>query len=104
MTARERLPNRRPSETFSFLCNDLKYLATVSRFADGRLAEIFIGNAKAGSHSDSAAKDAAVVCSIALQYGVPLEVMRRALLRDPRGAASSPLGVALDRIAGEVLI
>jgi hypothetical protein len=101
---RERLPNRRPSETFSFLCNDLKYLATVSRFADGRLAEIFIGNAKAGSHSDSAAKDAAVVCSIALQFGVPLEVMRRALLRDPRGVASSPLGIALDRIAGEVLI
>ena len=104
MTARERLPNRRASETFSFLCNDLKYLATVSRFADGRLAEIFIDNAKAGSHSDSAAKDAAVVCSIALQYGVPLDVMRRALLRDPRGVASSPLGVALDRIAGEVLI
>ena len=53
MTARQRLPNRRASETFSFLCNDLKYLATVSRFADGRLAEIFIDNAKAGSHSDS---------------------------------------------------
>ena len=101
MTARERLPNRRASETFSFLCNDLKYLATISRFPDGRPAEIFIGNAKVGSHSDCAAKDAAVVCSIALQFGAPLEVIRKALLRDAAGVASSPLGTALDLIAAE---
>ena len=97
--ARNRLPNRRASETFTFQCNALSYLATVSFFGDGRLAEIFITNAKAGSHSDSAAKDSAVVCSIALQYGVPLDVIRKALLRDSRGTASSPLGVALDIIA-----
>jgi hypothetical protein len=92
-TARQRLPNRRLSETFVLACNGLTYLATISRF---RLAEIFISNAKAGSHSDSAAKDAAVVCSIALQHGVPLEAIRRALLRDSHGRASSPLGAALD--------
>ena len=102
MTQRQRLANRRHSETFSFECNNLKYLATISRFDDGRLAEIFISNAKAGSHSDAAAKDAAVVCSIALQYGVPVDVIRHALLRDARGKASSPLGEALDLIAGAV--
>jgi hypothetical protein len=96
---RERLPNWRASTTFAFTCNDLKYVATISRYEDGRLAEIFISNAKAGSHSDSAAKDSAVVCSIALQYGVPVEVIRKALLRDSRGVASSPLGAALDKIA-----
>ena len=53
--------------------------------------------------SDTAAKDAAVICSIALQYGVPLDVIRHALLRDSRGVASSPLGVALDLIAGEAV-
>jgi ribonucleoside-diphosphate reductase alpha chain len=98
-TNRRRLENRRNSETFSFECNDLKYLATISRYPDGTLAEIFISNAKAGSHSDAAAKDAAVICSIALQYGVPLDVLRKALLRDARGTASSPLGAALDLIA-----
>ena len=36
------------------------------------------------------------MCSIALQHGVPLDVIRRALLRDARGVASSPLGQALD--------
>jgi ribonucleoside-diphosphate reductase alpha chain len=97
---RARLPNRRGSEQLSFDCNGLRYVATISRFPDGRLAEIFLSNAKAGSHSDSAAKDSAVVCSIALQYGVPLDVIRHALLRDARGVASSPLGVALDLVAG----
>ena len=71
MTARELLSNRRACTTFAFQCNGLAYIATVSRYGDDRLAEIFISNAKAGSHSDAAAKDAAVVCSIALQHNVP---------------------------------
>jgi ribonucleoside-diphosphate reductase alpha chain len=98
---RERLPNRRASETFAFECNGLRYVATVSRYPNGDLAEIFIGNAKAGSHSDAVAKDAAVVCSPALQHGVPVETIRHALLRDTRGNPCSPLGVALDLLGGE---
>jgi ribonucleoside-diphosphate reductase alpha chain len=100
MTAgRERLPDRRLCETFNLECNGLHYTATISRYADGRLAEIFLGNAKAGSHSDAAAKDSAVVASIALQHGVPVETIRKALLRDARGNAASPLGTALDLLA-----
>jgi hypothetical protein len=97
---RQRLPQRRASETFGLECAGLRYTATISRFDDGRIAEIFLSNHKAGSHADTAAKDSAVVCSIALQHSVPLEAIRKALLRDSRGVASSPLGVALDLIAG----
>lgn len=100
MVERLRLQNRRLCETFNFQCNALNYTASIARFPDGRLAEVFVSNAKAGSASDAAAKDAAVVCSIALQYGVPLDVIRKSLMRDPRGVASSPLGTALDIIAG----
>jgi ribonucleoside-diphosphate reductase alpha chain len=96
MSARQRLPNRRACVSFSFVCNDLDYTATVSHFPDGRLAEIFLSNRRANSHSDAAAKDSGVVCSIALQHGVPVETIRKALLRDPRGNPSSPLGAALD--------
>lgn len=67
----------------------------------GELAEIFLNNAKAGSHSDSAAKDSAIVCSLALQHGVPLKTIRPSLIRDSHGKASSPLGCALDIIAAE---
>lgn len=96
---REYLPNRRLSQTFSFECNGLAYSATISRYPDNTLAEIFISNSKAGSHSDSAAKDSAVVASLALQHGVPLDVIRKALLRDSHGRPSSPLGCALDAVA-----
>ena len=101
MSTREHLLNRRACETFNFVCNDLNYTATISHFPDGRLAEIFLTNSRAGSHSDAAARDSAVVASIALQHSVPLGTIRHALLRDTRGIASSPLGVALDIIAGE---
>ena len=98
-SGRQRLPNRRASESFTFECNGLRYTASISHYADGRLAEIFLSNCKAGSHSDAAAKDSAVVSSLALQHNVPVETIRKALLRDARGNASSPLGMALDLIA-----
>src|SRR5262249_41025959 len=71
--ARERLPNRRASETFDFEVEGLRYHATVSRFADGRIGEIFIGNPKVGSQSDANATDAAVAASLALQHGCTLD-------------------------------
>jgi len=93
--ARNRLPNRRAAETFTVEVGNLRYVVSVGRFAAGGLAEIFISNGKAGSDSDTAARDSAVVASVALQYGVPLEVIRR------DGSACGPLGAALDRVAAE---
>jgi ribonucleoside-diphosphate reductase alpha chain len=95
---RKRLPNRRGAETFDVICHGSKFTATIGRFADGRPAEIFMRGEKADSATDTAAKDAAVVCSLALQHGVPIEVIRKALLRSPNGTAASPLGEALDRL------
>jgi ribonucleoside-diphosphate reductase alpha chain len=100
MIPRERLPNRRASIVFEIELHGLHYTATVSHFADGRLAEIFLQNHKPGSQSDCNARDSAVAASLALQHGCPLEVLQRAVLRDPRGAPSTPLGAAIDFIAG----
>jgi hypothetical protein len=77
----------------------MRFTATISRFEDGSLAEVFLTNHRAGSDADASACDAAVIASIALQHGVPLEVIRRALMRDSRGKARTPLGAALDLIA-----
>ena len=99
MPARQRLPNRRHSLTFGFTCGPHSYTATVSYFpGTDQLAEIFLSNGRAGSDVDAAAKDSAVVASIAFQHGVSADTIRHALLRDPRGIASSPLGIALDII------
>jgi hypothetical protein len=99
MTERERLPQRRHCETFALEAGGLAYMASFSRFGDGRLAEVFLSNHKSGSAADTAARDSAVVASLALQHGVNLDTLRRSLLRDARGVASGPLGVALDAIA-----
>jgi hypothetical protein len=45
------------------------------------------------------ASDAGVAASLALQYGCPLETIRKALMRDERGFATGPLGVALDLVS-----
>ena len=78
MSERQRLPNRRVCESFAFQCAGLPYIASISRFQDSSLSEIFISNHKSSSDADNAARDSAVVCSIALQYGIPLDVIRKA--------------------------
>lgn len=98
---RRRLPDRRGSENFDLVCAGLQYTATVSRFADSGLAEIFISNHKAGSAADTAARDSAIVCSIALQFGADVDTIRKGLSRDACGNANGPLGVALDILAGQ---
>ena len=98
---RKRLPNRRGSASFSLQCAGLDYIATVSPFDDGRPGEIFLHSPKTGSAVDTAARDSAIVCSIALQYGADINVIRKALCRDGRGNASGPLGVVLDMLAIE---
>ena len=77
----------------------MRYVASFSRFDDGRVAEVFLQNHKPASQSDANARDSAIAASLALQYGCPLDVLRRALLRDAQGNASTPLGRALDIIA-----
>jgi hypothetical protein len=96
---RQRLPDRRASTVFGFECNGLRYTASASWFDDGRLGEVFVGNHRSDSHADACAKDAAILASIASQFGAPLDVLRKALLRDALGRPSTPIGCALDSIA-----
>jgi hypothetical protein len=60
-------------------------------FDDGRLAEIFLNAEKVGTAIETAARDSAVVASLALQHGVPADTIRRALTRNSNGNASGPL-------------
>jgi hypothetical protein len=93
---RQRLPNRRASETFELQVAGLKYTATVSRFSDGRVAELFLGNHKSNSAADTNARDAAITFSIAIQHGADIETIQQALCRDGQGNPSGPLAAALD--------
>jgi hypothetical protein len=86
---RERLPDRRKAELVDFEHNGRKWTATVGRFADGRVAEVFLDTAKGAAVGELAA-DAAIVASLALQSGCPLETLRHAL----QDRQAGPLGAA----------
>jgi hypothetical protein len=101
MTSRVRLPNRRRSEVFGFEAMEVRFTGSVSRFPDGRIAEIFIDNHKQGSAIGTLVRDMAIVFSFAVQHGADPDAIRRALARDSSGHALGPLGVALDLLAGD---
>jgi hypothetical protein len=77
----------------------LRFTASASRYADGRLAEVFLDNHKAGSSIGTLVRDSAIVFSFAVQHGADPESIRRALCRDSQGRALGPLAAALDLLA-----
>ena len=100
MPQRELLPQRRRAETFNMKFGDqqAEYAVTVGYYEDGRIGEVFIDGAKAGSMMDALARDGAVLTSIGLQYGMRLETVRHALTRDRDGKAFTIIGAVIDRI------
>jgi ribonucleoside-diphosphate reductase alpha chain len=64
-----------------------RYTATLSKFDDGRIAEIFLDAAKPDSQLAVHANDAAVLASLLLQHGCEAAVIRRSI--------SGPIATAL---------
>jgi hypothetical protein len=93
---RQRLRNRRPHWLYRFECDGQIYTGGIGRFEDGRIAEVFINGAKVGSAAEANAQDAAIVASLALQHGCPLETIRHALVRS--GGATGPLATLLNEV------
>jgi len=87
---RERLPDRRDAELIEFIHDNRRWTASIGRFNDGRLAEIFLHAAK-DSPLLALAQDVAIVASIALQHGAPAAVIAHALA----GRDVGPLAAAL---------
>ncbi len=100
---RQEMPGRRAGENFEFTHKGHRYLAS-ARYQSVHTvvpSEVFLNSAKIDSDHDLVARDAAVVISVALQYGVPLADLAHALGRDPDGLASSPIGKLLDILLGK---
>lgn len=76
----------------------VRYTCTLSRYSDGRIAELFLSNHKSASAADVGARDAAIAFSFAIQHH-DSETIRLALCRDSHRRPSGPLGAALDLLA-----
>jgi hypothetical protein len=96
---RRTLPQRRASETFTLRFWSQNFTVTVGRFPDGTVGEVFIDGGKTGQDIQSTARDAAVVISLALQHGTPIEAIRHAVTRNGFGEAASIVGAIVDRLA-----
>jgi hypothetical protein len=92
---RRRLPDRRNHEVQTFEHQGVTYRASVARFRDGTLAELFLDGGKVGSAVETASRDAAILASLALQFGCPRATMGRALVKLADGSPAGPVGLAL---------
>lgn len=84
---RQLLPLRRGNEIFVFQHNGRDFTATVSKFSDGRMAELFLDFAKPNSELAEFAADGAVLVSLLLQHGVSVAAIKHSI--------SGPLSTAL---------
>ena len=96
MSVRARLPNRRGCELVDFESGGLRFTASIGRYPDGKVGEMFIDNHKVGSTIGILVRDMAIAFSFAAQHGADIEAIRRALCRDSQGRPLGPLAVALD--------
>ena len=96
---RRPLPQRQSAETFNLRFWNQSFSVTIGFYPDGTPGEVFIDGGKTGQDIQSTARDAAVVLSLALQHGTPIETIRHAVTRSGSGEAASILGATVDRLA-----
>jgi ribonucleoside-diphosphate reductase alpha chain len=106
MNVRAVLPNRRVSQTIRFDNGGHRYYATMGYASlEDRLAgkpmEVFVDAGQPGSALQHVTRDAAVILSLALQYGAPVSVLRDAVTRLDNGAPAGPFGCLLDLLKKE---
>jgi hypothetical protein len=99
VNGRRRLPNRRAAVAFELEHAALRFRAHVGFFDGGTLAEVFLDAAKPNSSIDAFASDAAILISLLLQRGAPLDEIGHALRRDFSGAPASLIGTVIDELS-----
>ncbi len=90
---RRRLPDTREATTHHFSIAGHDGYITVGKYEDGSPGEVFMKMAKQGSTVSGLMDSLAICMSIALQHGVPLEIMADKLSHmrfDPSGFTANP--------------
>jgi hypothetical protein len=64
----------------------------------GPVAEVFLNCAKSGTQAETLARDSAVLLSLALQHGVPIDTISHAITRNADGSPSGPIGALVDLV------
>jgi hypothetical protein len=98
---RRTLDQRRACETFSidWAGFSMPHKVTIGFYNDGRIGEVFINGGKSGEAVEAIARDGAVLLSLALQYGVPMQDIAHAITRDSRDQPQTIVGAIVDMLA-----
>ena len=91
--ARRRLPDERPAVTHKFRVGEQEGYITVGLYDDGSPGEVFVKISKEGSTVSGLTDAIAILTSIALQYGVPLDKLAEKLEHtrfEPAGPTANP--------------
>ena len=97
---RQRLPNRRQSESLTLEFENQQFEIGIGYFPDGTPGETFARCTKPGSQLDCLLDDAATLISISLQRGITPSQLGKSLGRaGPAGPRSSILGCIVDALA-----
>ena len=91
--ARRRLPDERPAVTHKFRVGEQEGYLTVGLYDDGSPGEVFVKISKEGSTVSGLTDAIAILTSIALQYGVPLDKLAEKLEHtrfEPAGPTANP--------------
>lgn len=110
MSARKKLPNRRPCCIETLEVAGQPFTACIGFDPEtGQPKELFLNGGKEGSQFDGMLSDAATTISVALQYGIPAKALAKSIGRLPgNGVAglsnvtstsllpASPIGAAID--------
>jgi hypothetical protein len=101
--SRQRLPDRRPSVTTTFVRDYRSYSVTFGFDPNtGRIGEVFTHGAKIGSAMDGILDDACIALSLLLQHGVEPTALAASMGRLGDGKTpASIIGALADLIARE---
>ena len=98
---RVRPPNRRAGVAFD-VEHDGQHYAVMTGHADlagdGPAIEVFVSAHKTSCTLESLARDAAILISFALQYGIPIGELRKAITRGDHDEPATVIGAVLDAI------
>lgn len=109
MSGRRRLANRRSHETIAVEMLGQRFKIGLGRYTEmrridgtlslevtgvGPIGEIFINAQKPNSALDVFCGDSAILLSLLIQCGFPIETIYHSMKKDPDGSPSSPLGYA----------
>ena len=102
--SRERLPDRRQSETVDLWHGGRRYHLGIGEYPDGKPGETFVRGAKPGSDTDLLCDDIGVLISRLLQHGDDPAALAAGIGRLGGGDPASIVGAIADVLAARPLV